>query len=122
MAHIKSYPLGFTWSYPVLFMASKEIARACFRLQKVFPEYVWNTVYLEDNPFTFPEVQTLLEGITVGGHRLEDQQQVLNQSNSLNRLLTLVKQQTFALDKSTKIGKNYWNNEPVLNNNVTKKL
>ncbi|BAP55887.1 filamentation induced by cAMP protein fic [Thioploca ingrica] len=101
MTHLKSHHLGFTWSYPVPFMASKGIERAGFRLQKVFPEYVWNTVYLEDNPFTFPEVQTLLEGITVGGHRIEDQQQVLNQSNSLNRLLTLVKQQTFALDKST---------------------
>ncbi len=73
----------------------------CFRLQKLFPEYVWNTVYLEDNPFTFPEVQTLLEGITVGGHRLADQQQVLNQSKSVQRLLTMVKHRTFALDKPT---------------------
>jgi hypothetical protein len=41
---------------------------------------IFNTVYLENNPFTLKEVQTLLEGITVGGHKLEDQQQVLNQS------------------------------------------
>jgi Fic family protein len=78
-----------------------EVERACFRLQKLFLEYVWNTVYLENNPFTFPEVQTLLEGITVGGHKIEDQQQVLNQSKSLNQLLTLVKQKTFVLDKPT---------------------
>ena len=72
--------LGFTWTYQVPWIAPQGIERVCFRLQKIFPEYVWNTVYLEDNPFTFPEVQTLLEGITVGGHRLADQQQVLNHS------------------------------------------
>jgi Fic family protein len=93
--------LGFTWHSQVPTLIPKGIDWACFRLQKVFPEYVWNTVYLEGNPFTFPEVQTLLEGITVGGHRLADQQQVLNQSKSLNRLLTMVKHRTFALDKPT---------------------
>jgi Fic family protein len=93
--------LGFTWHYHVPLVVPEGVERAGFRLQKVFPEYVWNTVFLENNPFTFPEVQTLLEGITVGGHKLEDQQQVLNQFKSLNRLLTLVKQQKFGLYKPT---------------------
>lgn len=31
---------------------------------------------LEDNPHTFPEVQTLLEGITVGGHKISEQRQI----------------------------------------------
>lgn len=93
--------LGFTWDYQVPSFTPTTVERVCFRLQKLFPEYVFNTVYLENNPFTFPEVQTLLEGITVGGHKLEDQQQVLNQSNSLNRLLKMVKQNTFVLDKTT---------------------
>jgi Fic family protein len=93
--------LGFSWHYQVPKITPQEVKRTCFRLKKVFPEYVWNTVYLEDNPFTFPEVQTLLEGITVGGHQLADQQQVLNQSNSLNQLLTLVKQKNFTLDEPT---------------------
>ena len=97
----KPSKLGFSWHYQVPLIVPQGIERACFRLKKVFPEYVWNTVYLEDNPFTFPEVQTLLEGITVGGHKLADQQQVLNQSKSLNQLLSLVKQKTFTLDKST---------------------
>jgi len=92
--------LGFTWDYKVpLLLAPKGLDRACFRLQKLFPEYVFNTVYLEDNPFTFPEVQTLLEGITVGGHKLEDQQQVLNQFKSIKQLVSLVKKNRFALDK-----------------------
>ncbi len=99
--HQKQQPLGFSWRYQVPLITPQSMERACFRLQKLFPEYVWNTVYLENNPFTFPEVQTLLEGITVGGHKIEDQQQVLNQSKSLNQLLALVKQKTFALDNAT---------------------
>jgi Fic family protein len=101
MTHQKQQKLGFSWDYQVPVLTSKGIERACFRLQKLFPEYVFNIVYLENNPFTFPEVKTLLEGITVGGHYLSDQQQVLNQSKSLNQLLTMVKQKTFVLDKAT---------------------
>lgn len=53
---------------------------ACFRARKVLEEIVYDTVALENNPFTFPEVQTLMGGITVGGHRLEDERQVLNRA------------------------------------------
>lgn len=101
LIHQKPQPLGFSWHYQVPLITPQSMERAYFRLQKLFPEYVFHTVYLEDNPFTFPEVQTLLEGITVGGHKIEDQQQVLNQSKSLNQLLALVKQQSFVLDKAT---------------------
>ena len=58
--------------------------------RKMFAELVYDTAALEDSPYTFPEVQTLLDGITVGGHRLEDQQLVLNQAQSWKRLLSLV--------------------------------
>jgi hypothetical protein len=35
---------------------------------------VCDAVNLEGINFTLPEVQTLLDGITVGGHRLHDQE------------------------------------------------
>ena len=41
--------------------------RACFRARKLLEEIVYDTVALENNPFTFPEVKTLIDGITVGG-------------------------------------------------------
>ena len=44
----------------------------------MLPEYVWDAGVLEGNPFTFPEVKTLLEGVTVGGRKLSDQEQILN--------------------------------------------
>lgn len=42
------------------------------------PDVVFNMASLEGNPFTYSEVQTLLDGITIGGHRLSDEQQVLH--------------------------------------------
>ena len=45
-------------------------------------EFVWDAATLEVIHFTLPEIQTLLDGITVGGHRLSDQQIALNQGNA----------------------------------------
>jgi len=44
----------------------------------MLPEYVFDTSKLENNPITFPEVQTLLDGVTIGGHKVSDVEQVLN--------------------------------------------
>ena len=73
--------------------------RALFLARKIFAELVYDTVHLEESPYTFPEVQTLLEGITVGGHKLTDQALVLNQAESWKRLLDLVAQDQFMLSK-----------------------
>ena len=56
--------------------------RACFQTRKILEGIVYDTVALEGNPFTFPEVQTLMDGITVGGHKIRDAEQVLNQAES----------------------------------------
>jgi len=55
---------------------------------------------LEGNPFTYPEVKTLLDGVTVGGHKISDQTQILNLAESSKRLLALVKRGEFALVKT----------------------
>ncbi len=54
---------------------------------------------LEGNPLTFPEVKTLLDGVTVGGHRISDQEQILNLAESSRRLLAIVKSGQFELSK-----------------------
>lgn len=77
------------------------VERACFRFHKMLPEFVWDASSLEGNPFTFPEVQTLLDGVTVGGRKLSDQEQVLNLAESSRRLLKLVRSGAFKLDKQT---------------------
>ena len=59
-------------------------------LPPFLPEYVWDAAVLEGNPFTYSEVQTLLDGITVGGRKISDEQQVLNLAEAANELLRLV--------------------------------
>jgi prophage maintenance system killer protein len=67
----------------------------------MLPEYVWDAGVLEGNPFTFPEVKTLLDGVTVGGRKLSDQEQILNLAQSSKYLLELVRRHDFNLDKET---------------------
>lgn len=64
-------------SKPIVTDATPEKVRTVFRVKKVLEGIVYDTVALEGNPFTFPEVKTLLDGITVGGHKLFDERQVL---------------------------------------------
>ena len=95
-------PLGFT---PCLTLERPNLtadpSRTLLRAKKLFPELVYDTAALEDSPYTFPEVQTLLEGITVGGHRLTDQKLVLNQAESWKALIRLVERGEFREDKAT---------------------
>ena len=60
-------------------------------------DFIYNTTALEGNPFTYVEVQTLLEGVTVGGHRLSDEQQILNQNRAVNFLFESLKRGEFNL-------------------------
>lgn len=76
-------------------------ARAIFRARKALEEVVYDTVALEGNPFTFAEVKTLLEGVTVGGRRVEDAEQVLNQARSWRSLLERLEQGAFQFDRPT---------------------
>ena len=67
----------------------------------MLPEFVWDASVLEGNPFTFPEVKTLLDGVTIGGRKISDQEQVLNLAGSAKHLLALVTAGKFSLDKAT---------------------
>ena len=58
-------------------------------VKQMISEFVYDTGNLENNPFTFPEVQTLLDGITVGGHKLSDQNQILNIKSSWDYIVNL---------------------------------
>ena len=64
-------------------------------------ELVYDAVNLEGIHFTLPEIQTLLDGITVGGHRLEDQQIAINQANTWKELFRLIEQNSFDISTKT---------------------
>jgi len=95
--------LGFSWNRDSIprELPRASVERATFRFSRMLPEYVWDAGVLEGNPFTFPEVKTLLDGVTVGGRKLSDQEQILNLAESSKRLLDLVRHKEFKLDKET---------------------
>ena len=94
--------LGFAYD-PITFRTDPfgDVARACFRVRKVLEGVVHDTVALEGNPFTLSEVKMLLDGVTVGGHLLEDERQVLNQAASWKELLARAQQGSFELNHKT---------------------
>lgn len=93
--------LGFRWDREAVPASTPthSLERVCFRFHRMLPEFVWDAAVLEGNPFTFPEVKTLLDGITVGGRKISDQDQVLNLAESSKRLLAMVKSGSFSLAK-----------------------
>lgn len=64
------------------------------------PSLVCEAVNLEGIAVTLPEVQTILDGITVGGHRISDQNIVINQANTWKRIFELIDHNTFSFTKA----------------------
>ena len=95
--------LGFNWdrSRAPVGVPTHSLQRVAFRFYRMLPEFVWDASVLEGNPLTFPEVKTLLDGVTIGGRKVSDQEQVLNLATSSRHLLALVKAGEFSLDKNT---------------------
>lgn len=93
--------LGFTWDrnrIPTPTISSVE--RAVWRFGKKLPQFVWDSAKLEGNPFTFPQVQTLMDGITVGGHKVSDEKQVQGLIDSSRLLIRLVEDHQFQLNET----------------------
>jgi Fic family protein len=67
-------------------------------VEKLLPEVVYNMARLERNPYSYPEVKTLLDGVTVGGHKLSDEQQVLSIRNGWNFVIDSVLNNNVSLD------------------------
>lgn len=94
--------LGFTWNRSAVPAGqSTSVERAAFRYKQSLAEFVYDAGALEGNPFTYPEVQTLLDGVTVGGRKLADQQQIQNLGEAAKRLFSMVRDGTFCFDKPT---------------------
>lgn len=74
--------------------------KALMLAQREVSVLVHDSVLLEGINITLPEVQTLLEGVTVGGHSLSDQQITLNQGNAWRFLFKAVKDNEFELSSS----------------------
>lgn len=73
--------------------------KALMLANRMLPEYVFDTAQLENNPITFPEVKTLMDGITIGGHKVSDVEQILNIKNAWTNLLNEIKSDNFSVSK-----------------------
>lgn len=71
-----------------------------FSVTRMHSELVYNMTKLEGNPYTYPEVKTLLDGITVGGRKLSDQEQVLRVSRAWEELHRQVSENSFTVSKA----------------------
>ncbi len=74
-------------------------AKALMLAQREVAVFVYDAVQLEGINFTLPEIQTLMEGITIGGYKLSDQQIALNQAEAWKQLFAWVKNDEFEVSK-----------------------
>lgn len=72
-------------------------AKALMLAKRQLSELVCDAVNLEGINMTLPEVQTLLDGITVGGHKLSDQQITVNQGNAWRLLFGWIERGEFTV-------------------------
>lgn len=70
-------------------------AKAIMLAKRQLAEFVCDAVNLEGINFTLPEIQTLLDGITVGGHKVADQQIALNQADTWRTLFEQIERNQF---------------------------
>ncbi len=71
--------------------------KALMLAKRQLSELVYDAVNLEGINFTLPEIQTLLDGITVGGHKVSDQEIALNQANAWRMVFKWVEQDEFTV-------------------------
>lgn len=92
-------------SWPISFelpdRQQTSVDRVVYRFRKALPDFTWNAAAMEGNTFTLPEVKTLLDGVTVGGKRLEEAEQILALRDAITLLADLVTTGNFHLDKRT---------------------
>jgi Fic family protein len=71
--------------------------KALMLAQREVAVFVHDAVLLEGIHFTLPEIQTLLDGVTVGGHKLSEQQIAINQGDAWRYLFAAIKSGAFSL-------------------------
>lgn len=73
--------------------------KALWDAKKIIAQIVTDVVNLEDINYTVPEVQTLLDGITVGGHKVQDELITLNQIQAWKFLFSSIENNTFTVSR-----------------------
>lgn len=80
-----------------LWNMKQNTAKAMMLAKRQLAEFVCDAVNLEGINFTLPEIQTLLDGISVGGHKLTDQQIAINQADTWRKIFELIEKNQFEI-------------------------
>jgi Fic family protein len=72
-----------------------------FAANKLKSQLVYDMAKAEGNTHTISEVMTIVEGVTVGGKKLQEQQQVIQIAKAWEYLIDLVKNDQFVFNKRT---------------------
>lgn len=94
---------GITWNADAIdldLIGSRSTEEALVRFRAALPELIWNAAALEGNTITLPEVQTLLDGVTIAGRRIEETDQILALAEAYDLMVRLVASGEFRLDKA----------------------
>ncbi len=75
------------------------IQKAIFFAKRQLSELVYDAVNLEGITYSLPEIQTLLDGITVGGHKISEQTITLNQAEAWRWLFNKISKNSFNFSK-----------------------
>lgn len=87
--------------FPIPF-AEGGVREAVFLWKKNMPGLVWNTLAsFENNPSTLPQTETILQGYTVGGLKIDDMMQVKRFGDACRKLAAMIDDGTFRLDATT---------------------
>jgi len=71
-----------------------------FAAKKLKSQLVYNMAKAEGNTHTVAEVTTIVEGFTVGGKNLQEQQQVIQIAKAWDYLIELIKNDQFVFNKT----------------------
>jgi hypothetical protein len=100
--------LGFTWNCQVVptSLPIRTVEWACFRMYKMIPEFAWELSRFENNPLTFTEVKTLIDGDEIFSKYPDREAEVTAIGRGIRYLLALVRSHRFRLDETTILGIN----------------
>lgn len=95
--------LGFYWNRSIIpkDVPRHDVRRVCFRVHKMMAQFVWDAAVAEGRPFTYPQVQTVIDGAPVRGKRDADIARVSELAVSTKELIRLVEGGEFRSDLST---------------------
>lgn len=88
-------------SQDTLIESSPAVMQALAATRRDLAVHVYDAARLEGVLFTYPEVQTVLQGVTVGGKNLEDHKLVERLGRAYKALFTMVEDGAFAVNKDT---------------------